>query len=82
VSKQAGISRVVLSSLELVRIRMYLIEVRWGDGDLIGRAEVRDRWRALVNSVLNLRVPSNAGKLSSVQATRDLSSSAQLHGVS
>jgi hypothetical protein len=34
-----------------------------------------------VNSVLNLRVPYNAGKLSSVQTTRDLSSSAQLHGV-
>jgi hypothetical protein len=31
-----------------------------------------------VNSVLDLRVPWNAGKLSSVQATRDLSSSAQL----
>jgi hypothetical protein len=37
--------------------------------------------RALANSVLNLRVPYNAGKLSSVQTTRDLSSSAQLHGV-
>jgi hypothetical protein len=35
-----------------------------------------------VNSVLNLRVPKNAGKVSSVQATRDLSISAQLHGVS
>jgi hypothetical protein len=35
-----------------------------------------------VNSVLNLRVPQNAGKLSSVLTTGDLSSSAQLHGVS
>jgi hypothetical protein len=35
-----------------------------------------------VNSVLNLRLPWNAGKLSSVQTTRDLSSSVQLHGVS
>jgi hypothetical protein len=34
---------------------------------------------ALVNSVLNLRVPNIAAKLSSVQTTRDLSSSAQLH---
>jgi hypothetical protein len=32
----------------------------------------RDRWRALVNSILNLRLPWNAGKLSSVQTTRDL----------
>jgi hypothetical protein len=35
-----------------------------------------------VNSVMNLRAPRNAGKLSSVQTTRALSSSAQLHGVS
>jgi hypothetical protein len=35
-----------------------------------------------VNAVMNLQVPRNAGKLSSGQTTRDLSSSAQLHGVS
>jgi hypothetical protein len=35
-----------------------------------------------VNSASNLRVLLNAGKLSSVQTTRDLSSSAQLHGLS
>jgi hypothetical protein len=34
-----------------------------------------------VNAVLNLRVPLDAGKLWSVLTTRDLSSSAQLHGV-
>jgi hypothetical protein len=61
---------------------MDLVEVRWGDGDWIGLAQDRDRWRAVLNSVLNLRVQQNAGKLSSVQATRDLSSSAQLHRVS
>jgi hypothetical protein len=32
-------------------------EVEWGDMDWIGLAKDRDRWRALVNSVLNLRVP-------------------------
>jgi hypothetical protein len=61
-------------------IRMDLVEVGWGYVDWIGLARDRDRWRALVNSVLNLRVPCNAGKLSSVQTTRDLPSSAQLHG--
>jgi hypothetical protein len=63
-------------------IRMDLVEVGWGDVDWIGLTQDRDRWRALVNLVLNIRVPYNAGKLSSVQTTRDLSSSAQLHGVS
>jgi hypothetical protein len=58
-----------------------LVEVGWGDVDWIGLAQDREWWRALVNSVLNLRVPYNAGKLSSVQTTRDLSSSAQVHGV-
>jgi hypothetical protein len=38
-------------------IRMVLREVGWGDVDWIGLARGRDRWRALVNSVLNLRVP-------------------------
>jgi hypothetical protein len=38
-------------------IRMDLGEVGWGDVDWIGRAQDRKRWRALVNSVLNLWVP-------------------------
>jgi hypothetical protein len=38
-------------------IRMYLGEVEWGGVDWIGLAKDRNRWRALVNSVLNLRVP-------------------------
>jgi hypothetical protein len=37
--------------------RMDLIEVGWSDVDWIGLAQDRDRGRALVNSVLNLRVP-------------------------
>jgi hypothetical protein len=38
-------------------IRIDLGEVRWGDVDWIGLAQDRNRWRALVNSVLNFRVP-------------------------
>jgi hypothetical protein len=38
-------------------IRMDLGEVGWGDVDWIGLAKDRNRRRALVNSVLNLRVP-------------------------
>jgi hypothetical protein len=43
-------------------IRMDLGVVGWGDVDWIGLAQDRNRWRALVNLVLNLRVPWNAGK--------------------
>jgi hypothetical protein len=38
-------------------IKMDLGEVGCGDVDWIGLAQDRNRWRALVNSVLNLRVP-------------------------
>jgi hypothetical protein len=38
-------------------IRMDLGEVGWSDVDWIGLAKDRNRWRALVNLVLNLRVP-------------------------
>jgi hypothetical protein len=63
-------------------IRMYLGEMGWGDVDWIGLAKDRNRWRALVNSVLNLRVPWNAEKLSSGLTSSGLSRSAQLHRVS
>jgi hypothetical protein len=38
-------------------IRMDIGEVGWGDVDWIGLAQDRNSWRAIVNSVLNLRVP-------------------------
>jgi hypothetical protein len=38
-------------------IKVDLGEVGWGDVDWIGLAQDRNRWRALVNSVRNLRVP-------------------------
>jgi hypothetical protein len=38
-------------------VRMDLQEVGCGCGDWIGLAQDRDRWRALVSAVRNLRVP-------------------------
>jgi hypothetical protein len=36
---------------------MNLQEVGWENVDWIDMAQDRDRWRALVNAVMNLRVP-------------------------
>jgi hypothetical protein len=38
-------------------IRMDLRETGWGGMDWIVLAQDRDQWRALVNTVMNLRVP-------------------------
>jgi hypothetical protein len=38
-------------------IKMDHLEIHWGSVDWIGLAEDRDRWRALVNAVMNLRLP-------------------------
>jgi hypothetical protein len=49
--------------------------------DWIGLAQDRNRWRVLMNSVLNLQVPWNGGKLSSGPTSSVHSSSVQLHRV-
>jgi hypothetical protein len=36
---------------------MDLLEIGWGGVDWIDLAHDRDKWRALVNAVMNLRVP-------------------------
>jgi hypothetical protein len=38
-------------------IKMDLVEIGWDGEDWIDLAEDRDRWRALLNVVMNLRVP-------------------------
>jgi hypothetical protein len=40
---------------------MDLRDVGWGSIDWFDLVQDRDRWRALVNTVMNFRVPSNAG---------------------
>jgi hypothetical protein len=36
---------------------LILLQVGWGGKDWIDMAQDRDRWRALVSAVMNLRVP-------------------------
>jgi hypothetical protein len=37
-------------------IKMDLVDIGWSDVDWIGVAQDRDKWRALVNAVMNFRV--------------------------
>jgi hypothetical protein len=41
---------------------MDLREIGWDGVDWVDLAQDRDHWRALVNTVMNLRVPKHAGK--------------------
>jgi hypothetical protein len=44
-----------------VNVRMDLMEIGWEGVDWIHLAQDRDQWLALVNTVMNLRVPKKAG---------------------
>jgi hypothetical protein len=58
---------------------MDLLEIGFSVVDWIGLAQDRYRWRALVSSVMNLRVPYNAGKLAAqLVASRVVLSSTEL----
>jgi hypothetical protein len=63
-------------------IRMDLREIGWGGMDWIDLPQDRDQWRALVNTVMNLRVPENVGKFLSSCASGDFSRRPQRHVVS
>jgi hypothetical protein len=63
-------------------IKMDLGEIGWSVMNWIGLAQNRDKWRDLVNAVMNLRLPSNAWRFFSGCTTGGVSSSAQLHIVS
>jgi hypothetical protein len=46
----------------MYNIKMDRREIGWDAVDWIDAAQDRNQWRALLNTVLNLRVPLNVGK--------------------
>jgi hypothetical protein len=63
-------------------IKKVLRDIGWGGMDWIDLAQDRDQWRALVITVMNLRVPLNFGKFLSSCETGGFSRRTLLHGVS
>jgi hypothetical protein len=63
-------------------IKMDLREIGWDGMDWIDLAQDTDKWRSLVNTVMNFRVSLNAGKFLSCCTIGGFSRRAQLHEVS
>jgi hypothetical protein len=63
-------------------IKMDPREIGWGGMDRTDLAQDRDQWRALVNTVMNLRIPHNSGKFLSSCTIGGFSRRAQLREVS
>jgi hypothetical protein len=51
---------------------MNLLEIGWGGVHWIGLAQYKDKWRVVVNAVMNLGVPQNAENFSSGCTTSGL----------
>jgi hypothetical protein len=60
---------------------MDLREIRGCGMDWIDVAQDRNQWRALVNTVMKLRVPQNAGKFLSSYTIGGFSRKAQLYEI-
>jgi hypothetical protein len=52
-----ALSIIIIIIIIITTTIIDLGEVGWGDVDWISLSQDRNRWRSLVNSVLNLRVP-------------------------
>jgi hypothetical protein len=63
-------------------IKMVLQKVGFGGMDRIEMAQDKGRWRALVNVVMNLRFPENAGNFLTSCKPVSFSRRTLLHGVS
>jgi hypothetical protein len=62
-------------------IKMHLQDVEWGDMDWIDLAQGRDRWRDLVNVVMNLRVLQSAENFLTSCEPGSFSGTTLLHAV-
>jgi hypothetical protein len=62
-------------------VKMDLRGIGRGGMDWIGLAQSRDQWKALVNTVIKLRVPEYAGKFFSGCTIGGFSTRSQLHEV-